>query len=317
LTELVEILHRYPSNKNKKAQYKKYSTRDFIKIDTPAKDRLSPITKKKYLTQIGTFLRWLKATDFTSIDLDAPLKIKVQTSRASDQRSPFKPDELRKIFNSKEYLQGTHQTASRFWVPLIGIFTGARLNEICQLSIKDIQLEPTSQRWVFSFNQNASDDPKKSIKKTHHARLVPIHKNLLDLGFIEYFNRIKRKNKRLFPELPYVSDANKYGDRLQRWFNRTYLKSKKHCNINREGTSFHSFRHTVMSHLAVVHKVTGNQVAGGMGHAAKGNEFDIRYAKTSDFEAYEKYFDLIDFKSAFDLKLIKPWKFHIFARSMK
>jgi integrase len=317
ISDLVEILHVYPANKNKKFEYQYLSAKDFINIDTPDEDRMSPITKKKYLTQIGSFLRWLKLSDFTSIDLDAPLKIKIQTARPVDQRSAFNKDELRKIFNSKEYLQGRHSTASRFWVPLIGIFTGARLNEICQLSVNDIQEEPSKKRWVISFNEDITDNPKKSIKRTHHSRLVPIHKSLLELGFIDYVKATKKKHKRLFPELPYVNDANKYGDRLQRWFNRTYLKSKKHCAITREGTSFHSLRHTVMSHLATDHKVTGNQVASGMGHATKGNEFDIRYAKSGDYNAYAKYFDLIDFKSAFDLKLIKPWKFHAFARIAK
>jgi integrase len=310
---LVKVLLVYPANKNKKAEYEYIAPLDFLNIDTPDEDRLKPITFNKYRTQIGSFLRWLKARDLSSIDLDAPLKtVRMRAARAADQRQAFTSDDLRKLFNSNDYRRGLHETASRFWVPLIALYTGARLNEICQLSTNDIRQDSDSGRWIFDFNEN-DDVPRKSLKRSHHARLVPINKKLITLGILEYAEHIKRTNTRLFPELEYVSDANKYGNSIQRWFNRTYKSSR--CGVTTKKTSFHSLRHTVINHLATVHGVQENQVAAGLGQTATGGVYEVRYAKHHVFQAYAKYFDLINFDDCYDSRLIRSWRHHRFAKN--
>lgn len=309
--DFVKVLLVYPSNKNKKVEYSYLSPSDFLNIETPNEDRLSSVSQKKYLTNIGTFLRWLKSTDHTAIDLDAPLKaVKLSKVRASEQKSIFTPDDLRKLLNSKDYVQGLHNTASKFWVPLIAIYTGARLNEICQLSCSDVIEHAGTGRWVFDFNEN-DDVPFKSLKRPHHERLVPVHKKLIELGFIDYVNLLKKKHVRLFPELTYKRDENKYANDIQRWFNRTYI-NKKNCNITTPRTSFHSFRHTVITHLSTVHNITENQVAAGFGQTAKGGVYETRYSKHNAFDKYAKYFDLINFDDCYDSKRIRNWKYHSF-----
>jgi integrase len=312
ISDFVKVILVYPSNKNKKVEYSYLSPSDFLNIDTPNEDRLSPVSQKKYLTNIGTFLRWLKSTDHTVIDLDAPLKaVRVAKVREADQKSIFTPDDLRKLLNSRDYVQGLHKTASRFWVPLIAVYTGARLNEICQLSCSDVTQHAGTGRWVFDFNEN-DDDPLKSIKGKRQ-RLVPIHNKLIQFGFLDYVATVKKKHARLFPELTYKRDENKYGNDIQRWFNRTYI-NKKNCNITTPKTSFHSFRHTVITHLATVHNITENQTAVGFGQTAKGGVYETRYSKHNAFERYAKYFDLINFDDCYDSKKIRNWKHHIFSK---
>lgn len=316
INEVAKILLVYPANKNKKRQYRDLKPRDFLNININSVDRLSPTTKRKYITHIGTFLRWLKATDLTTIDLDTPLRsLRIQRTRAADQRSVFTSHDLAKLFNSTDYVQGLHRTASRFWVPLIAIFSGARLNEICQLSTNDIHLDESGARWVIDFNEN-DDVPYKSLKKSHHARLVPIHPNLITLGFIDYFQSIKKISTRLFPELAYKRDENKYGNDIQKWFNRTYC-NQRNCNITTPKTSFHSFRHTVITHFATVHNLDENKVAAGLGQSAKGGVYETRYAKHHAYSNYAKYFDLIDFANCFDNDKIKPWRLQAFSSSIE
>jgi integrase len=313
VNDFVKVILVFPSNKTKKTEYSYLSPRDFLNIDTPDEDRLSPVTQKKYLSNIGTFLRWLKSTDLTTIDLDAPLKaVKIQKVRAEDQKSVFTSDDLRKLFNSKHYVQGLHDTPSRFWVPLIALYTGARLNEICQLGINDVRKVSSNDRWVFDFNEQ-DDVPNKSLKRPHHARLVPIHKRLIDLGFLDYVSSLQNNHTRIFPELTYKRDENKYANDLQRWFNRTYMNSKN-CNITTTKTSFHSFRHTVITQLSTVHDIDENKVAFGFGQTAKGGVYETRYSKHNAFEKYAKYFDLINFDNCFDVTKIRNWKHHIFTR---
>ena len=149
ILDFTKVMLVYPSNRNKKSKYKSLGVRDFLVTPPPEKDRIKGNTKRKYFTRIGTFLRWLKTVDMTSIDLSAPITaVKVKKVPDSEQKAIFTSDDLRKLFNSKHYGTGLHKTASEFWTPLIAIYTGARLNEICQLSVEDVYLDADSQRWV-------------------------------------------------------------------------------------------------------------------------------------------------------------------------
>lgn len=309
--EIIKILQNLPSNKSKFAQYRDLSFKDFLTIQVPESHKISQITLRRYLGQIGAFFRWLKSNDYTSIDLDAPLKnIKVKVKRSVDQQPAYSKSDLKKLFNSKIYLQGSHKSPSHFWVPLIALYTGARLNEICQLSIADIYVEKSTNRWVFDINEDKNDDPLKSLKKPFHARLVPIHSKLKELGFIDFFRQQQKlKIKKLFPDLPYISSANKYGDKLQRWFNRTYQTS---CKITSNGTSFHSFRHTVISHLVNEKNVDDNKIAIGLGQTPVGGVTRKTYTKVTKFKDYSIYFDLIDFDDCFDSSAIRRWDKHLF-----
>lgn len=83
---------------------------------------------------------------------------------------------------------------------MIGLFTGARENEICQLHLEDIYKHEETGIWVFDVNEHNSNITKKSVKKGEHARLVPIHQKLIDLGFLGFVGTLKqRKEVRLFP----------------------------------------------------------------------------------------------------------------------
>lgn len=68
-----------------------------------------------------------------------------------DKRLPFSKTQLRQIFDAPLYrgcvdgLRGYNRVGperprnARFWVPLIGLFSGARLGEICQLDVADVR----------------------------------------------------------------------------------------------------------------------------------------------------------------------------------
>ena len=308
---LVKIIQNLPSNRKKHARYKNIKIIDFLNAEVPKSDRLSSITLTRYLGQIGTFFRWLKSNDYTATNLDEPLKsIKVKKVRSVDQQPCYTKDDLRKLFNSDKYIHGLHTKASHFWVPLIALYTGARLNEICQLSITDLVFDDSLKIWAFDINENHDEDEKKSIKKSYHARFVPVHKKLIELGFLEFHKSQKdKKFNRLFPDLPYVGIANKYGDKITRWFNRTY---QKNCHISTVGASFHSFRHTVISHLVIDKNVNPNEIAVGLGQTPTGGVTQTTYTKPMQLKAYAPLFDRINFDDCYDSKLIRNWKHHLF-----
>ena len=85
----------------------------------------------------------------------------------------------------------------RYWITLLSAYSGARLNEVCQLKVSDIS--KTDGIWTMSINDDSED---KSIKTKSGNRVIPLHPKLLNLGFLNYFNQIKNQNKeKLFPQL--------------------------------------------------------------------------------------------------------------------
>src|SRR5690606_34826148 len=89
--------------------------------------------------------------------------------------------------------------ADMFWIPLISLYTGARMNEICQLEVADV----TEEKGIpcFQITTEGEDDNKK-LKNIGSKRKVPIHKNLIAIGLMEYVAFIRSKGHlRLFYDL--------------------------------------------------------------------------------------------------------------------
>lgn len=171
-----------PKNR-RKGIYKELTINEITSLDIPKHERMANETLKSYFGRISTFLTWLARNNYSVSNLSEPFIDVTAKSKADyEQRPPFNDDELTRLFNSKQYIQGSHKQASHYWVPLLALFTGARQNELCQLYKCDIYQEQKTGIWVIDINEKADD---KSLKKSHHARLVPIHKQLILLGFLD------------------------------------------------------------------------------------------------------------------------------------
>ena len=128
----------------------------------------------------------------------------------------------------------------RYWVTMIAAYSGARLNEICQLNVNGIQQE--EDIWVMKF---LSDTIDKHIKTQAGNRIVPIHPKLLELRFLDYVQQVSQfSSKKLFPNLRNMISTG-YGTLISRWFAR-YLRG---LGIKKKGKNLHSFRHTVVNRL--------------------------------------------------------------------
>ena len=116
----------------------------------------------------------------------------------------FKDSELKRLFEGVEYQRFALDPAcaGQYWLPVIGLYTGARVNEVCQLNPQcDIREEDGI--WFFDFTEDSDTDDrvKKSIKTTGSVRRVPLHSKLIELGFLAYVERQRKKGSRLlFPQ---------------------------------------------------------------------------------------------------------------------
>jgi integrase len=86
------------------------------------------------------------------------------------------------------------QRGGRRWVPWLLACTGARLEEVCQAHVADIRQD--GHIWYLDIN---ADGNGKALKNVGSARKVPLHRALIDEGFLEYVKG--RRNGPLFPDL--------------------------------------------------------------------------------------------------------------------
>lgn len=161
-------------------------------------------------------------------------------------RIPFSLEELQRIFTSSIYSESYRPKGgageASFWLPLMALFTGARLTELGQLLIEDIQ-EEQGIKYFFITTDSSDDDDEtttKSLKTESSRRRVPIHPELLRCGLIEHVSTMQKAgHKRLFPAIK--SASQQLTAPYSKWFNRM-LREK--LDITDKRKVFHSFRHT-------------------------------------------------------------------------
>jgi integrase len=152
--------------------------------------------------------------------------------------------------------------ADRYWLPLIGLFTGARLGDICDLRRQDI-IEHENILCLKLGNNKTSDID----------RLIPIHSRLLKLGIIAWLENLQPTDK-LFNVPLHLKDSTRYD---YKWFARSTrskfpAKSKK-C--------FHSFRSTLITRLKSLY-VPMSHISDIVGHIHRDTETmteSVSYAK--------------------------------------
>ena len=153
------------------------------------------------------------------------------------QRLPFDTEDLNRVFQPDIYLEWSEGQPSRFWLPLLALYTGCRLEEMASLYCEHVQ--QIGDRWCILVN----DDYDRTIKNQNAIRTVPLHPVLVDgFKFQDYVSRVKAK--RVFPELKMVNF--KYGHMSSKAFGY-YLRKK--VKIKDTKKTFHSFRHNVSDHL--------------------------------------------------------------------
>lgn len=183
---------------------------------------------------------------------DKYLRAMVRVEDTSGPKAQFSADELNRMFRAplytgcKDDLDGYHKAGNfkgrrgRFWVPLIALFGGFRCNEIVQLYTEDVG-EADGIPFFFVREERANGAKCDKILKTKQSRRrVPIHPELIRLGFLKFVEerRLDSQNPRLFPELE-IGRNGYYSDPFSKWFGRfKKLSIGKECKA-----TFHSFRH--------------------------------------------------------------------------
>jgi len=175
---------------------------------------------------------------------------------------PFTQPELAKIFHPELYTKKM-KLPDFYWGPLVALLTGARAEEIASLDLEQVYAEKGI--WLIDILDG----------KTENAvRKVPVHDELLALGFVDYVKCLQKAGyKKLFPHLQ--DGKNGYKKNMCRMFGE-YLDLPE-VNVVDPLKVFHSFRHTVVT------KLTGVGVNEGLKRAMVGHDIDTRTSAHDDY----------------------------------
>ena len=239
LSTFSESCRRLPAHRSKKAHLREKSIQQLLVIEFPAEERVSEKTASDCLGKVGAFLTWAVNHGHVAQNYADKKGVRVRKSVRESRYDLIPADGLMTLFNSDLYMsEKAGKMPWRFWMPLLGHFTGARAGELAQLRTEDVRQLPSGV-WVLDINE----DEAKRVKTAASIRIVPLHPFLIDvLKFSKFIERVTASGEtRVFYTLKQIRDEPAAA--LSRWFG-DYLKS---IGVRKTGKNerkvFHSFRH--------------------------------------------------------------------------
>ncbi len=269
--------------------------------------RISPTSVKKYIATVKGMFNWAANNDKVQMNPATGVVVRAKKGIGAKRkpRLPFSESDVAMIFaaplfvgakssarltDSGDYLIADHH----YWLPLLALFTGARLTELGQLNVEDVKQSP-SGTWYLDITTEFDEDDAithpeiaKQLKNESSIRKVPIHKKLIEMGFLDYVKSVGRV--KLFPGLRADSRGRltgSYSKVFGRWLRKIGIKSQTKV--------FHSFRHTfkdacrtAMIQTEVHDRLTGHASPGVGSTYGHGHPIEVLAAEINkiDFPAF-------------------------------
>lgn len=252
----MDMLYEYPVKATEIAAFKGMTPQEAVaanKARAEPKPTLSANTIRRYMSSLGGFCRWLK---LRSVLDENPVSDMLPEKDRSNPRASFTLDAMKALLASPLFtgcagdswqdtaLPGTHKIRDhRYWVPLVMAYSGARPGEVAQLQTADVR--ELHGIWIMHITELGDGD--KRTKTAGSMRVVPIHSELIKLGFVEHCQRMEKAgHKQVFPEVDIPEDGQIIPE-FSREMNRTYLPR---IGLKKDRTIVvYSLRHTVVDRL--------------------------------------------------------------------
>jgi integrase len=213
-------------------------------------------TVKRELTAIRSFVKWccLPNQNYCA----RPLDIEFKAGNVSYEA--FDLSELNKIFRN---LPDHASEPFKFWIPIIGLYTGARIGEISGIKVAGVYRETDLDVYHLP-----------GTKTETSPRSLPIPKEILDLGFLEYVKVRRDAGHVMLFDIP-RSRHNGWGAKPSKFF----TKLKHDLKIESETKVFHSFRHTIVKHMECL-GISNDPACAYTGHSPGGGTKRKVYGST-------------------------------------
>lgn len=140
-------------------------------------------TAKKFFELARALISYAHDQGYLKENLAAGLAFSTKGAPSPRKRT-YNPGQIELLLNGPAYTLKApprwRLDDYRFWLPLLGLYTGARLSELCQLQLGDIREELGV--WVISISSSGA----RQLKTVDSERLVPLHRVILGAGFLEF-----------------------------------------------------------------------------------------------------------------------------------
>ena len=240
---------------------------------------LSTASIKKQLGAVRTVLGWAEENGLVEHNVAAGVGVREARVRR-EARLPYADADLKAIFSSPVYTEGERPKAgggeAAYWLPLMALYMGARLEEMGQALASDVITVGS----VLCLDINDQGEGK-SVKTVSSRRTVPLHPELLRLGFKRYVATLD-KGGRLFPDLEQDQFDNWTGN-WSKWWGRW---GRQRLGIKDRRRVFHSFRHSFKAacRRAGIQEETHDLLTGhggeGVGRSYGREEYSAELVKT-------------------------------------
>ncbi len=176
-----------------------------------------------YLASVRTVLTWAVNNDRLESNVADKVRITVSKKPPTREQGFTDPEALAILEACQAYVPAESDnpkhrefpetTAAKRWGPLLCAFTGARIAEITQLRKQDIRQE--GETTVIRIT------PEAGTVKAGGYRDVPLHQQVIDLGFLDYVESAKdgpifyRSGKRATTAMPARTVAGRVSQWLQ------------------------------------------------------------------------------------------------------
>lgn len=268
LKEKIKILPDF-----RKKEIKKYKDRNiYFRINKAINDNLEQISFSgmgSKVKSIKAFIKFLHDTNPVYKELNVKLwdKLVINESSLNTEQKIQKDKDIKlplesKVLNDfllqrypntsqgiKNFKVHTDKSAHIFWGTILAIYTGARAEELAQLRVTDFYKTIINDKPIYSFKILVTDYENQSIKNNNSKRAIPIHPNIIKLGFLNYL----KKRIQLKCDYVFSLGINQDGKRkhFQSSWNRSFKEFYQKGDFEKgKEPTFHSLRdHFITKYL--------------------------------------------------------------------
>jgi integrase len=251
-------------------------------------------TLNRHWTFIGQIFDYAIARGSKSLEGINLTKLRAKSrgknKRARDERAKLPIDSAKAIFQTPPFInsagwddlgkwgdEGDAQIfhCALYFVPILIYYMGARREELCGAMVDDVVVEREGCRPYIHIAANE----QRRIKNAQSKRNIPLHPELIRLGFLDYVGKIKALGyKLLFPDLYSPSSRSPLGNRFYKLFKPILTGAK----ITEAGLGAHAVRHLFGAQLKKK-LLTKEDRADLLGHAGD-SETSERYCEPHELD---------------------------------
>lgn len=263
--------------------------------------RIQKQTASLIFQPIKAFFKWAVSTEgLIESNPAQDIKIVAKNDKSFEPvRRPFEAAEIEQLFSSstftgckskhRRYVAGEQvYKDGKYWIPILGYLTGCRLGELVQLAIEDVREEDGILYLDINEKSLAGNDAK-SVKSKAGRRKVPLHPDLVALGFMDFVKKRAKQDKgsvRLFSEIRFGNDGQASTE-----YSKIFGRLMDKVGLTDPLLVFHSWRHGVEDALRdagrqpyIIDRIVGHADATMGGKYGKGVSLTVLAEAVGDMK---------------------------------